>query len=158
MEKKRRRSFVRIRRSGEPRPGAPLSDADSPREEDGAVQAEGAEPGDRTRIVIPRQERGGPDRPEQDIELREVRYGQASRGPYLRVVPRQRRFTRVGPALEGRRWPGPVETLGPLAAQGQSSAALRDVPGIHERLTNQGASCLLLKRGVLPAPTPRKRD
>ena len=104
MEKKGRRSFIRIRRSGEPVRKPPLSDADSLRQEDGAVQAEGAEPGERTRIVVPRQERGGADRPEQDIELREVRYGQTSRSPYLRVVPRQRRFTQVGPGyLEATR-------------------------------------------------------
>src|SRR4030042_3625361 len=97
MEKKGRRSFIRIRGPGERRPEAPVRDADSLRQEEDAEQPEAAEPSERTRIVVPRQERGGPERPEQDIALREVRYGQASRGPYLRVVPRQRRFTRVGP-------------------------------------------------------------
>src|SRR4030066_1744362 len=97
MEKKGRRSFIRIRGPGERRPEAPTPDADSLRQEEDAEQPEGAEPSERTRIVIPRQERGGPARREKDIELREVRYGQASRAPYLRVVPRQRRFTRVAP-------------------------------------------------------------
>src|SRR4030042_152688 len=114
MEKKGRRSFIRIKGPGERRPGAPARDADSLRQEDGAVQAEGAGPSERTRIVVPRQERGGADRPEQDIELREVRYGQASRGPYLRVVPRQRRFTRVAPGhIEATRLASiPADTLG----------------------------------------------
>jgi len=140
MEKKGRRSFVRIRRSGERRPEAPVSDADSLRQEDGAVQSEGAGPSERTRIVVPRQERGGADRPEQDIELREVRYGQASRGPYLRVVPRQRRFTRVGPGyLEATR----LASV-PADAVGRYLAGLKQViigspfatsQAIHERLT-----------------------
>jgi amino acid transporter len=140
MEKKGRRSFIRIRRSGEPRPEAPLSDADSLREEDGAAQAEGAAPGERTRIVIPRQERGGADRPEQDIELREVRYGQTSRSPYLRVVPRQRRFTQVAPGyLEAT----PLASR-PADAFGRYLAGFKRVvigspfatsQAIHERLT-----------------------
>jgi amino acid transporter len=96
MEKKERPSFVRIKGPKERRLEAPVPEAGPPAEEHDAIE-EAAEPGERTRIVIPRQERGGPERPEQDIELREVRYGQASRGPYLRVVPRQRRFTRVAP-------------------------------------------------------------
>lgn len=50
---------------------------------------------DHTRIVVPRQERGG-GRSELDIELREVRPGATARMPYLRVVPRQQPFTRVG--------------------------------------------------------------
>src|SRR4030067_61323 len=110
MEKKGRRSFVRIKGPGERHPEAPIGDADSLRQEENAVQAEGAEPSERTRIVIPRQERGEPDRPEQDIELREVRYGQASRAPYLRVVPRPRRVTPVAP--------------GPLAGPPLASAPL----------------------------------
>jgi amino acid transporter len=138
MEKKGRRSFVRIKRSGEPRPEP--SDADSLREEDGTVQAEGAEPGERTRIVIPRQERGGPERPEQDIELREVRYGQASRGPYLRVVPRQRRFTRVAPGYLEATILGskPVDALGRYLAGLKAlviGSPFATSQAINERLT-----------------------
>jgi amino acid transporter len=140
MEKKGRRSFVRIRGPGESHPEAPVRDADSLRQEEDTAQPEAAEPSERTRIVVPRQERGGPDRPEQDIELREVRYGQASRGPYLRVVPRQRRFTRVAPGyLEATR----LASL-PADAFGRYVAGLKQViigspfatsQAIHERLT-----------------------
>jgi amino acid transporter len=140
MEKKGRRSFIRIRGRGERRPEAPVGDADSLRQEDGAVQAEAAEPNERTRIVVPRQERGGADRPEQDIELREVRYGQASRGPYLRVVPRQRRFTRVAPGyLEATRLASiPADTLGRYLAglkQVIIGSPFATSQAIHERLT-----------------------
>lgn len=51
---------------------------------------------EHTRIVIPRQARGGGGRSELDVELREVREGATSRIPYLRLVPRQQTFTRVG--------------------------------------------------------------
>jgi len=140
MNKKNGRSFVRIKRPGERRREVPVRDADSLREEDEAARAEGAEPGERTRIVIPRQERGGPDRPEQDIELREVRYGQASRGPYLRVVPRQRRFTQVGPGyLEATRLASlPADTFGRYLAGVKRviiGSPFATSQAIHERLT-----------------------
>jgi len=140
MEKKGRRSFIRIKGPGERRPEAPITDADSLRQEDKAVPAESAEPSERTRIVIPREERGEAERPEQDIELREVRYGRASRGPYLRVVPRQRRFTRVGPGyLEAT----PLASI-PAGTVGRYIAGFKRViigspfatsQAIHERLT-----------------------
>src|SRR2546422_11508237 len=47
---------------------------------------------ERARIVVPRQERGAVGGADLDIDLREVRYGAASKGAYLRVVPRQRQF------------------------------------------------------------------
>jgi amino acid transporter len=50
---------------------------------------------DRARIIVPRHERDRPAGSELDIELREVRYGARSRTPYLRVVPKQREFTRI---------------------------------------------------------------
>jgi len=49
------------------------------------------------RIVIPRQERGEKRRAELEIELREVRRGIKPGDTYLRVVPSQRRFTKVAP-------------------------------------------------------------
>ncbi|MDR7540555.1 MAG: APC family permease [Armatimonadota bacterium] len=90
--------------------------------------------------MIPRQERGGSDWPEQDIELREVRYGRASRGPYLRVVPRQRRFTRVAPGyLEATRLASiPADTLGRYLAglkQVIIGSPFATSQAIHERLT-----------------------
>jgi amino acid transporter len=133
-----RPSTVRIRRS---RWRRPEKGADSPRPADKSIETQGTDLNEQhTRIVIPRQERGGPDCPEQDIELREVRYGQASRGPYLRVVPRQRRFVRVAPgyleatALASR----PASALGRYAASvkrvviGSPFATSQE---IHERLT-----------------------
>ncbi len=51
---------------------------------------------ERARVVIPRQERGEAPRSGLDVDLREVRYGTASKTTYLRVVPRQREFTRAG--------------------------------------------------------------
>ena len=89
---------------------------------------------------MPRQERGGADRPEQDIELREVRYGQASRGPYLRVVPRQRRFTQVGPGyLEATRMASiPADAVGRYLAgfkRAVIGSPFATSQAIHERLT-----------------------
>jgi len=136
MNEKTRPSFVRIRRSRERGP------EDGSRGSDSAERSsEGEDPNEHhTRIVIPRQERGGPDGAEQDIELREVRYGQASRGPYLRVVPRQRRFTRVAPGyLEATALASqPTSALGRYAANvkrvviGSPFATSQE---IHERLT-----------------------
>jgi amino acid transporter len=133
-----RPSTVRIRRS---RWHRPEKGADSPRRTDNPVETQDTDLNEQhTRIVIPRQERGGPDRPEQDIELREVRYGQASRGPYLRVVPRQRRFMRLAPgyleatALASR----PPSALGRYAASVKRvviGSPFATSQAIHERLT-----------------------
>ena len=50
------------------------------------------------RIVIPRHGRTGQEGHSlADVELREVRYGATTRGPYLRVIPRQRRFIKASP-------------------------------------------------------------
>ena len=54
-------------------------------------------PGDRERIVIPRQQRGAPAHSDLDIELREVKKGLKAGNRYLRVVPRERSFTRREP-------------------------------------------------------------
>lgn len=53
---------------------------------------------ERARIIVPRQDRGG-GRSELDIDLREVRYGVASKGAYLRVVPKQRQLTHKEPGI-----------------------------------------------------------
>ncbi len=97
MTTPKQRPFRRVARpkSGAPSPAAGPSAAvpePAPREPPG-------DPPDlHTRIVIPRQGRTGSEtRSEPDIELREVRYGASSRGPYLRVVRKQRAFTRVAP-------------------------------------------------------------
>lgn len=109
----RGRSFVRRERPKRDRRGGdhdPLATA---------VTAPAAAPArheheDRARIVIPRQERGAPPVTGLDIDLREVRYGATGRTPYLRVVPRQRTFTRVAPGFieatrEGSRPQGRLE-------------------------------------------------
>jgi len=72
-----------------------LGDRDDARtESEGRNSARGRE--DRARIVIPRQERGEGERSPLDVELREIRYGAASKGAYLRVVPGQRQFVPRG--------------------------------------------------------------
>lgn len=102
MEKKRRPSFVRIRWPGGRRPQTGDRGTDSAREgdrpsEEAATREAGAPNELHTRVVVPREERGRPRRPELDIELREVRYGSTSRMPYLRVVLRERMFTKAAP-------------------------------------------------------------
>ncbi len=139
MDKKSRPSFVRIRlRKGRPAEG---ETTEPPPAGEAAAEAEAAEPSEHhARVVIPRQERGGPDRPEQDIELREVRYGRASRGPYLRVVPRQQRFTRLGPGyLEATPLGSlPADTIGRYIAGFKRviiGSPFATSQAIHERLT-----------------------
>lgn len=86
--------FVRVRR---PAPDQPEEQAERP--------APGAEAPPEateahTRIVVPRHGRtdvAEEEQAEADVELREVRFGATSRGPYLRIVPRQRRLKRVAP-------------------------------------------------------------
>ena len=139
MIEKPRPSFLRIRRSRGRRPED--RSADAPRPEEKPVEAGDEEFNERhIRVVVPRQERGGADGLEQDIELREVRYGQASHGPYLRVVPRQRRFTQVAP---GYLQATPLASL-PADALGRYLAGVKRAiigspfatsQAIHERLT-----------------------
>ncbi len=138
MDKKSPPSFIRIRRPREHRPQGDIW----PREE----APERSEV--HTRIVVPRQERGGPARPEQDIELREVRYGATARGPYLRIVPSQRRFRRVAPGhLEATRLASrPVDTLGRYLADIKRvviGSPFATSQAIHERLTKVKALAVL---------------
>jgi amino acid transporter len=117
-DKTRRRSFIRRERR-------PLAHKDTGAE--APVEAPSPEPHrressapdareERKRIVVPRQERGRSQEGELDVELREVRYGAASRGPYLRVVPKRQQFTKVAPGLvqatrQGSMPRGPLERL-----------------------------------------------
>jgi len=97
VDKKTERSFIRIprlRRDGDSpgvsdRPG--LTRPEAPGRQSPSERLE-----DHARIVIPRQDRGGAASSRLDVELREVRYGAASRGPYLRVIPRKARFVKSG--------------------------------------------------------------
>lgn len=149
MEKKSRPSFVRIRwpggrrRGGEKR-GEPAPEGGRPVGEEAPEQGEL-----HTRVVVPRQQRGGADsRPELDIELREVRYGAASRGPYLRSVLRQRRFTRVAPGhLEATPLASrPIDALGRYVADIKRvviGSPFATSQAIHERLTKLKAMAIL---------------
>jgi len=101
MEQARRSSFLRMPRSHRPADHSSTSGtAPAPRTATGPFQpALRHRDGDESeRIVIPREDRDGrPGSDLVDIELREVRFGAASRGYYLRVSPRRRGFTRIAP-------------------------------------------------------------
>jgi amino acid transporter len=141
MAQGRRSNFLRVPRIRRPAEGPPVSvprtDA-AVRSRPAPVHRDGTE---SERIVIPRQERGQPPASDLlDIELREVRYGTASHGHYLRVVPRQRPFTRITPGYIQA-----TEIVSrPLGGADQVLAAIKRVilgspfassRLIHERLT-----------------------
>ena len=140
-DKARGPSYIRKERRRRGR--APGQGAESAREaaRDEDRAAGSLRPGpSRARIVIPRQERGAPPPSELDIELREVRYGAATRGPYLRVVPRQRRFTKVAPGyIEATRYGsvprGPVEHAVAAVKRVVLGSPFASSQAIHERLT-----------------------
>jgi len=99
VDNKTERSFIRIPRRTNA--GGPTEPAHGPKRPEPAPPTPGPSPAghpkNRERIVIPRQDRGGGGSPPaSDVDLREVRYGAASRGPYLRVIPRKARFVRSG--------------------------------------------------------------
>jgi amino acid transporter len=139
VEEPKRRSFVRIPRRKASRADrgkapAPAEPAAEPARNDAQRLTEL-----HTRIVIPRQERGH-DRSALDVDLREVRYGAASKGPYLRVVPRQRQFTRVGTGhIEAThlasRPRGPVERVVAAIKNVVLGSPFATSRLIHERLT-----------------------
>ena len=147
MVERRPSSFVRLPRTRRPAHDPPESKTSS----NDASRRQPETGGDRDeseRIVIPRQDRDQTPRSDLDIELREVRFGAASRGPYLRVVPRERRFTRVGP--------GHIEATSlasvPLDPVARALAGIRGLVlgrplatsrAIHERLTNIKALAVL---------------
>ena len=142
MEKKRRPFFVRIKRPRGRRPAVQARPVEPLAEVERSLEEAPPEPGElHTRVVIPRQERDTPEQyPESDIELREVRYGATARGPYLRIVPRRRRFVRVAPGyLEATRLASrPRDTLGRYVANVKRVAIgspFATSQAIHERLT-----------------------
>jgi amino acid transporter len=103
-----------------------------------------------TRLVVPRARREEEARPgpEADIELREVRYGATSRGPYLRVVPRQRRLTRVAPGhLEATQLGSrPTDVIGRYWADIKRvfiGSPFATSQAIHERLSKVKALAVL---------------
>src|SRR5574341_925694 len=104
VDKKGPQSFIRV-----PRPTRDAAETPArppaPEPPPSAGRPEHDRRGDEhQRIVIPRQDRGTLPRSDIDVELREVRYGAVSRGPYLRVIPRRSHFVRSGPGhLEATR-------------------------------------------------------
>ncbi len=149
-----RRSFVRRpRRADAHKPETkPVHSSD---EENTSEQKQSTVPGKararhettRERIVLPRQERGRSTSP-VDIELREVRWGETTRGAYLRVIPSKRRFKRVAPGhitvtREGSRPRGAIERL----VQGVKGIILGSPIAMaqlaHERLSKIKAMAIL---------------
>ena len=143
-KEKRDRRFVRVRRRP---PGAPTEPTPEP---------EPPEPPPppaadvHTRVVVPRAARDEAARgsPDADIELREVRFGVTSRSPYLRVVPRQRRLTRVAPGhLEATQLGSrPTDVLGRYWADLKRvfiGSPFATSQAIHERLTKVKAMAIL---------------
>ncbi|HSP55025.1 MAG TPA: APC family permease, partial [Dehalococcoidia bacterium] len=141
MDKKNGPSFIRV-----PRPAGGGKSLAVPAPPDTRPRRQPADVGNNTtqaheRIVIPRQDRGSLDRSSGiDVELREVRYGAASRGPYLRVIPRRSHFVRAAPGhLEATRL-----ASRPLRGFDRYLAAVKSLvigspfassQAIHERLT-----------------------
>ncbi len=94
---------------------------------------------DRARIVVPRQERGAP-RSDLDIDLREVRYGAASKSSYLRAIPRQQRLTRKKEGHYeatplGSRPRGPIESVVAAVKNFVLGSPFATSQLIHERLS-----------------------
>ncbi|HEY5625489.1 MAG TPA: APC family permease [Dehalococcoidia bacterium] len=139
-------SFVR-----RPRPskgdGERTADEPKPPEKDRSAgsKAPPREPSDR--IVVPRHERGRRESP-VDVELREVRWGATSRGAYLRVVPSQQRFRRVGAGhitatRVGSRPVGRVERIVQALKGTILGSPIATAQSIHERLTKLKALAIL---------------
>src|SRR3990170_4411000 len=137
--------FVRVRRPAHERPE---EQAERP-----APAAEAAPEGTEahTRIVVPRHGRAVTPEAEQaeaDVELREVRFGATSRGPYLRMVPRQRRLKRVAPGVIEATPLGsrPQDMVGRYWADIKRVAIgspFATSQAIHERLTKVKAMAIL---------------
>ncbi len=98
MDKEARRSFIRVPRV--------VGNRTAKTKDDGVldgghefvpVERVNEKDSEHERIVIPRQDRGEAYPPTVDVELREVRHGATSKGPYLRVIPRQRRLMKSAP-------------------------------------------------------------
>lgn len=141
MSESNRSSFLRVSRVRGPA-GAPAQPAASGPVEASPDRRPNA-PDSRNeseRIVIPRQERDVRGPSDLDIELREVRYGTSSRGPYLRVVPSQRQFSKVAPghieATEiGSRPVAGAELIVATIKRGLLGSPFASSRLIHERLT-----------------------
>ena len=145
----RGRSFIRRQRpelsEEERKAEEPKPQDESQRPADEPKQQPPRESSDR--IVVPRQERGRRDSP-VDIELREVRWGATSRGAYLRVVPSQQRFTRVGAGhiaatRVGSRPVGRIERMVQVFKGTVLGSPIATAQSINERLTKLKALAIL---------------
>jgi amino acid transporter len=146
----KRSSFLRLPRVT--RPGDDSGDS-AHRRQAAARDAPGAgeereDREERERIVIPRQDRGVAPPSGLNIDLREVRYGAASKSAYLRVVPRQRPFKHVGAGhIEATELASrPRGSVARLLAGARSVALgspLAASQAIHERLTKVKALAVL---------------
>jgi amino acid transporter len=132
-------SFVRKRRTPRDAKGTtqPAAPKDGETSGPATLTLDGRE--DRARIVVPREERGRSGS-QLDVELREVRWGVASKGAYLRVVPSRQRFTRSAPGrltatLAGSRPPGAFERVLQAIKGGVLGSPFSTAQAIHERLT-----------------------
>ena len=148
VDKKDGRSFIRIPRSkrdGKSLPAPAPTDARLPGQPPDAARNTNQ---DRERIVIPRQDRGEKRRSELDIELREVRRGVKPGNRYLRVVPGQRRFTRVDPGyIEATRLasrpPAGFDRALSMVKGVVLGSPFATAQAIHERLTKVKALSVL---------------
>ncbi|RLC56676.1 MAG: hypothetical protein DRI30_05505, partial [Chloroflexi bacterium] len=148
-DENRGRSFIRRQRSGSG-DGGRKTQGSEPQDE---AQRPAAEPKptppreSSDRIVVPREDRDRRESP-VDVELREVRWGATSRGAYLRVVPSQRRFTRVGAGhiaatRGGSRPVGRVERIVQALKGTILGSPIATAQSIHQRLTKIKALAIL---------------
>jgi len=141
------RSFVRKKRPESKPDKLTPKVAETPLATPGTAPPPPAKQEAQDRIVVPRQERGRRDSP-LDVELREVRWGADSRGAYLRVVPSQRRFTRVGAGYieatrAGSRPPGRIERVLQAVKGGILGSPMAISQAAHERLSKLKALAIL---------------
>lgn len=133
-----RRSFVRRNRkksAGKPAVSPELDSQEAQVQRKSSAKTEAP----RERIVLPRQERGRSQSP-VDVELREVRWGETTRGAYLRVVPSKQRFKRVASGhiaatREGSRPRGAIERVVQAVKGVILGSAYSTSQAIHERLS-----------------------
>lgn len=136
-----KRSFVRRKRPERTNGQRPAVEGPTPGQAQPRPHLTAAEHRDEhTRIVVPRQDRGRSDGGPLDLELREVRWGQSSRGVYLRVVPSRRRFKRTAEGhftatLEGSKPRGALQRIVQRVKSVVLGSPFATSQAIHERLT-----------------------
>jgi amino acid transporter len=148
-EEKRRKSFIRKpRRERQEAPHERPEEMQAGRSKAPAGQRDKDQREESARVVVPRQERGKRAPSGLDIELREVRYGAASRQAYLRIVPKQQRFKSVAPGhIEATRLAsrprGRVARVFAGAREALLGSPLAASQAIHERLTKVKALAVI---------------